>query len=142
MDSFPLIEKFYQQYCKDLSSWLPEDIIEVNLELLWQLDLVQYLDESRQDESIARYFYVIESEEKITLVNEKFVVWIVPDISTSPPKTYTLVALNHPNCPKLELAFTTAGVYNTSKLVLRVLEKFLVDIEENETFLSNIALEG
>jgi hypothetical protein len=38
----------------------------------------------------------------------------------------------------LELCFITSGVYNTSRLVLRVLEKFLVEIEENEKLLKTL----
>lgn len=138
MDNLSMLELCYQKYCKDLSSWLPEDIVDVNLELLWEMDLVQYLDETRHDPALTRYFHVIETEEKITLVNDEFVVWIVPDITENTPKTFTLIALNQPKHPKLELAFTTTGVYNTSKLVLRVLEKFLMEIQENEQLISNI----
>jgi hypothetical protein len=43
-----------------------------------------------------------------------------------------LIALNQKGIPRLELAFLTTDVYNTSKLVLRILEKFLHEIQENE----------
>lgn len=138
MDNISILEECYKMFSKDLCAWLPEGIIDVNLELLWEMDLIEYLDESKHDPTLTRYFHVIETEEKITLVNEEFVVWIVPDIENNIAKTFTLIALNSSKHPKLELAFTTTGVYNTSKLVLRVLEKFLMEIQENETFISQI----
>jgi hypothetical protein len=53
------------------------------------------------------------------------------------PLTYTLIALNRGDCePQLEVAFIASGVYNSSKLVLKVLEKFLIEIQETETTLA------
>lgn len=133
MDNISLLEECYKLYSKNLKAWLPEDIIDVDLEILWEMDLVEYLDESNYDPSLTRYFHVIETEDKITLVNEDFVVWIVPEVVEGVPKTFTLIALNDRRHPKLTMAFTTKGVYNTSKLVLRVLEKYLKEIQENES---------
>lgn len=132
MDNISLLEECYKLYSRDLQAWLPEDIVDVDLEVLWEMNLVEYLDESNRDPSLTRYFHVIETEEKITLVNDEFVVWIVPEIVDGSPKTFTLIALNDRSHPKLAMAFTTCGVYNTSKLVLRVLEKYLMEIQENE----------
>lgn len=138
MDNISLLEECYKRYSKNLYSWLPEDVIEINLDILWELDLLHYLDDETHDPTLTRYFHVIETEEKITLINDDFVVWIVPDICNDIPKTFTMIALNESNFPKLELAFTTTGVYNTSKLVLRVLEKLLMEIQENKDFIEKI----
>lgn len=139
MDHLSILETYYRKYIEDLNSWLPEGIIDVNLGLLRSFNLLNYRDESVIDPTLTRYFQVIESEEKITLVNEDFVVWIVPYNFDELPTTYILIALNQPNHPKIELAYSTSGVYNTSTLVLRVLEKFLMEIEENERVMSQIS---
>lgn len=135
MNKIKIIEDQYKEFSKNISYWLPEGIVEVDLMLLQRLNLLQYHSSQKKDPRLTRYFHVIESSEKITLFNDLFVVWIVPDKIAQSPITYTLIALN-PKQPHLELAYSTTGVYNTSKLVLRILEKFLEEIQENEEILS------
>jgi len=139
MDNISLLEECYKKYSQNLGAWLPDGITEVNLELLHELDLLKYYNSESHDPALTRYFHVIETEDKITLINEEFIVWIVPDNINEMPKTYTLIALNsETSVPKLEMAFVTTGVYNTSRLVLRVLEKYLKDIQEYEEIISSI----
>ncbi|MFA6914835.1 MAG: hypothetical protein WC222_00420 [Parachlamydiales bacterium] len=136
MDNLQVLEQHYKEYTKNLMEWIPDGIIHVDLGLLQKLDL---LDDNSTDVSLGltRYFNVIETFEKITLINEQFVIWIVPEMQNNQLVTYTLIALNNDKGPKLELAFATSGVYNSSKLVLRVLEKFLVEIQENEQLMQD-----
>ena len=129
------LESCFKSYIKNLKKWVPEDIIIVDLQLLQEHHLLHYHDPAYNDPTLTRYFHVIESEEKITLINDDFVVWIVPDKIDDAPITYTLIAINRDETPELELCFITAGVYNNSKLVLRLLEKKLLEIEENEQLL-------
>lgn len=124
-----LLEESYKKFRSDLAAFLPEGVMQMDIETLHALDLLDY--EKRKEESLTRYFHVMETEEKITLINDQFIVWIVPE-NGGEPKTLVLIALNIQGQPKLELAFLTSDVYNTSKLVLRVLEKFLHEIQENE----------
>jgi hypothetical protein len=121
-----------------MANWLPEDIITVDLNLLQKLNLLDYNDPKSEDPSLTRYFHVVESEEKITLINEDFIVWIVPEKLEDVAVTYTLIALNREGSPELELAFVNSGVYNTSKLVLRVLEKLLHETQENEEMIKKM----
>lgn len=137
MHNLSLLEACYQKYITDLSSWLPEDVIVVDLNLLHHFNLLHYHDPNYNDPALTRYFHVIESNEKITLVNDEYVVWIVPEKVEDVPVTYALIALNKPIEPELQLCFVTAGVYNTSRLVLRLLEKFLFEIEESEDLIRN-----
>lgn len=132
MDDLNRIEEFYKAFSRNILSAVPEGVTEVNLNVLHKLGLLNYHSASSYDPSLTRYFHVIETKEKITLVNEQFVVWIVPDKINDIAVTYTIIALNKPDGPKPELVFTTRGVYNTSKLVLRILEKYLLEIQENE----------
>jgi hypothetical protein len=141
MQNLFLIEESFKKYVNGLNNWIPEGVYYVNLDLLYQFDLLHFQPLSRdRDPSITRYFQIIESNEKITLINDQFVVWIVPDRLNSLPVTYTLIAHSiDEGEPKLEAAFITSGVYNSSKLVLKILEKFLGEIQENELVLTKLA---
>lgn len=138
MDDLNEIEEFFKKYSHNLRDAVPEGIIDVDLDILQKLDLLSYHTPSSYDTSLTRYFHVIETVDKITLINEQFIVWIVPDKIEDVSVTYTMIALNLPSGPKLELVFSASGVYNTSKLVLRVLEKYLSEIQENEDFMKTL----
>lgn len=140
MNNIEKLEAVYKKYIQNLSDWLPEGIIRVDLGLLQEMNLLDFDKEiQKPDDSLTRYFQVIEQEDKITLVNEEYVIWIVPSSNEEIAATYTLVALNRVRRePELELAFSVSGVYNTSKMVLRLLEKFLADIQENEDALKRL----
>lgn len=138
MHNFSLLEEYYKKYIKDLYSWIPEGIYFINLELLHHFDLLHFQPNAEyKDPILTRYFHIIESPEKITLLNDEFIVWIMPDKVDHTPLTYTLIALNRgEEEPLLEAAFIAGGVYNSSKLVLKILEKFLIEIQETENTLS------
>jgi hypothetical protein len=138
MHNFPLIEECYKKFIKSLFYWIPEGIFLVNLELLHHFDLLHFQPATnRKDPNLTRYFHIIESSEKITLLNDDFIVWIIPDKINQMSVTYTLIALNKPEQEhQLEAAFIASGVYNSSKLVLRILEKFLAEIHDNEKMLA------
>jgi hypothetical protein len=137
MDNLTVLEECFKKYIKNMAYWAPEGIMQVDLNLLNQFDLLKFFDSAAQSEdSLTRYFHVVESPEKITLINEQFVIWIVPENVNGTPTTYALVAINHPTDLHLEIVFSVTGVYNTSWLVLRVLEKYLKDIQETEDLLN------
>lgn len=122
------LEALYQRYMLNLSEWLPDGVIDINLEILHTLNLLNF-HRGFEDSALTRYFQVVESEDKLTLVNEDFIIWIVPEKGNTFPITYTLIALNKEDEIHLELAFATSGVYNHSHLVLRLLEKYLLEIQ-------------
>lgn len=138
MHNLAVIESWYQKFIQDMPTWLPEDIMSVDLNLLQKMNLLDYNDPESESSSLTRYFHVVESEEKITLINEEFIVWIVPEKVDDVAITYTLVAVNKGGEPELEVAFVNSGVYNTSKLVLRILEKVLQEIQENEEMIKKM----
>jgi hypothetical protein len=138
MHNLPIIEECYKRFTRKLPHLLPEGIIDVNLKLLRDMNLLHFTDvKSIEDEAITRYFHVVETQEKITLINDEFIVWIVPSQDEAIQRTTVLVALNNKPMPDLELAFLTNGVYNTSWLVLRILEKMLDEIHENEKLIKS-----
>lgn len=138
MNNPAVLEACYKRYMQDIQKWLPDGIIEVDLHVLHKLDLLNFHSPNLNDSALTRYFHVVESDEKLTLVNDQFIVWIVPEKNEENPMTYTLIALNRDEEVQLELAFVTKGIYNSSRLVLRVLEKYLLDIQNTEEQLNNL----
>lgn len=144
MHNLEVIEECYKKFIKSLNFWIPEGIYYIDLQLLHHFDLLHFQPPiTRKDPVLTRYFHMVESPEKITLFNDEFVVWIIPDKIEHHSVTYTLIALNPSDRePQLEAAFIASGIYNTSKLVLKVLEKFLIEIQETETLLSSFPRES
>jgi hypothetical protein len=138
MDDISQLEECYKKYMKNVTNWLPEGIIDVDLKLLKRFGLLNFHLKGKRDPALTRYFNVIETAEKITLINDQFIVWIVPEKINDTPITFTLIALNRED-PHLELAFSASGVYNSSRLVLRILEMFLQEIQDTEDTLIKLA---
>jgi hypothetical protein len=134
------LEKAYQEYMHHLDQWAHDGILQVDLPLLHECNILESFDEETEDEDdLTQYFHVIESIDKVTLFNEQFIVWIVPKMQEENPLTFVLIALRDGNDqPHLELVFTTQGVYNTPKFVLKVLQHFLIDMLETEAAIDNI----
>jgi hypothetical protein len=131
MDKIAALDSLYEHYIKNLSELIPDGIVQVDLQVLQRMGLLQ--EETTLDsKSLTRFFHVVEAKDKITLFNEQFVIWIVPEKVHNEPLTLVLIAIEQEHKTKLEMGFTMTGIYNTSRLVLRVLEKYLAEIQENE----------
>ena len=123
------IEKAYADFTHNLLGWSPDSIISVDLNLLKELDILSHKQlENSTFEDFAHLFQVIETNDKVTLHNEQFLVWIIPKMIKDAPTTQIMIAQIQKNSPKLELIFSTVGVYNTPKYILKVLEKLLSEI--------------
>lgn len=134
------IDATYRLFANNLSDWLPEGVVEIGLSELHDLGLTRLAEaDERVLAPITRQFHVIESQDKITLFNQQFLVWMVPQNNDPEPATFVFIALNGEPTPRLELVFETRGVYNSSKMVLDILEQFLVEIQENERVIKNFA---
>jgi hypothetical protein len=132
------IEEAYKQFVNDLPSWVHDGILSIDLQFLHEQGLVNSLHDSDDStDDLTQYFHVIESVEKVTLFNDQFIVWIIPKMECEQPTTYVLIALNHPEKANLEIVFTTRGVYNTPRHVLKVLQHFLLDMLETEATLTS-----
>lgn len=131
------LELSFQRYVQNLSEWLPDGVLNVDLALLQRLNLLDFASELPNSASITQYFHVVEAEEKITLFNDHYVIWIVPSLVDNMPTTFVLVALREEQNLHLELAFATSGIYNTSQLVLKVLEKLLLEVQETQEELNH-----
>ncbi len=123
------LEKAYSDFTQNLLGWSPDSIISVDLQLLKELDILSHKQlESSTFEDFAHLFQVIETNDKVTLYNEQFAVWIIPKIIKDAPTTQIMIAHVQKSSPKLELIFSTVGVYNTPKYILKVLEKLLSEM--------------
>lgn len=132
------IEESYKEFMSNLPQWAHDGIIPIDLNFLHDQGLLGSLSEEASDpDDLTQYFHVIESVEKVTLFNEQFIVWIIPRMESDQPMTYVLIALIQADKPHLEIVFTTNGVYNTPKYVLKVLQHFLVDMLETEATLTS-----
>lgn len=129
------LEKAFEGYISNLPNYIPDGLFTVDFELLQELNLVNNDEQEKNNianDFLNESFYVIESEDKLTLFNQKYSIWIFPQVVGNAPMTFTLIARNENENPHLEMGFTTAGIYNHSSLVLKVLERFLEEIDENE----------
>ena len=131
------LEELYHEYSENLTKWIHDGIINVDLNLLHEYSLLNDVDEEDLDD-LTQYFHVIENIEKVTLFNEQFAIWIIPKMEIENPTTFVLIALIQNDHPQLEIVFQTNGVYNTPKYVLKVLQHFLVDMLETEATLTAI----
>ncbi|HSX38496.1 MAG TPA: hypothetical protein VLE95_06670 [Chlamydiales bacterium] len=137
------IEETYKQFTGDLSRWVHDGILTIDLHTLHEQGLLDSLQEDHGDpDDLTQYFHVIESVEKVTLFNEQFIVWIVPKMEEDQPMTLVMIALNHPDKATLEIVFSTKGVYNTPRYVLKVLQYFLADMLDTEETLTSFEKNG
>lgn len=136
-----VLEEAYKSYTKDINQATPDGVIPVNLPLLHEMGILQ--DEQKEsiqedDDSFSQYFHVIETEEKVTLFNEQFAIWITPQNGEQTPSTLTFIAMMQEEKPRLEVVFSASGVYNSPKYILKVLQHFLKEMVDTESFLSSV----
>lgn len=142
MQDLAVIEKYYNNFSSHLAELIPEGIYPITLSLLHHFDLLHFkpVGERKDRLLLPYYFHVIENPDKITLINDEFVIWVVPSTNGSEKPTYAMIALQDKNKElRLEIAVIASGVYNNSKLLLNIIEKFLIEIQENEKTLSSFS---
>ena len=133
------LEEAYKDFTENFQKWAPDGFINVNLQLLQELGLLNNSEfENSDSESLSQQFHVIETSDKVTLFNKQFAIWIVPQLDTELPSTLILISLIQNLKPHLEIVYTTSGVYNTPKYILRVLQHFLTEVLDTEAILSSI----
>jgi hypothetical protein len=135
-----ILEEAYQEFSKDLTKWVHDGFIQVDMKLLNDLGLLNSaeLEHSVSDAHLNHFFHIIETPDKVTLFNEQFAIWIVPEMIDDIPTTTTLIALLQTNKPHLEIVYTTSGVYNTPKYILKILQHYLEEVQDTEKVISSI----
>ena len=133
-----VLEESYQEFSQNLKKWIPDGVIHVDLRLLNEMGLLSNaeLEHSINEANLTLYFHIIETPDKVTLFNEQFAIWIVPQLVDEVPTTTTLIALVQTSKPRLEIVYQTTGVYNTPKYILKVLQHFLTEVQDTEAIIS------
>ncbi len=135
-----ILEEAYQEFSKDLPKWVHDGVIHVDMKLLSDLGLLSSaeLEQSITDAYINQHFHIIETPDKVTLFNDQFAIWIVPELLDDIPTTTTFIALLQNNKPHLEIVYMTSGVYNTPRYILKILQHFLAEVQDTEAVISAI----
>ncbi len=133
------LEEAFKNFTENFSKLAPDGVIPVNLNLLNEIGLLNHTElENNNGDAITQYFNVIEASDKVTLFNQQFAVWIVPKMVENHPMTLTFISLLQNDKPHLEIVFSTSGVYNTPKYILKVLQHFLKEVLDTEAIISSI----
>ena len=138
MDPEKLEEAFHEFY-QNFSKWLPDGVVSININTLSDLGLLstKKIEEETTD-SLSHKFHVIEVGDRVTLYNEQFVIWILPQNQGETSSTITMIALLQNNKPHLEIVYTNTGIYNTPRYILKVLEHYISEVIDTEAILSSI----
>ncbi len=133
------LERAFDEFFSDLSYFNHDGIIDVDLPFLRDNSLLNCTDQDQdQLQQHPFYFHVIEEDEKVTLFNHQFAVWIVPQHGESEKETLILLSSIEDTTPLLELVYCTKGIYNSPKYILRVLRHFLKEVLENEEIIQRL----
>ena len=133
------LEEAFREFSTNLQKWVPEGVINIDLKVLHELDLLNHSEweNSVSDSNLTQYFHIIETPDKVTLFNDQFAIWIVPQLINETSITTTYIALIQGPKPHLEIVYTTIGVYNAPKYILKVLQHFLTEVQDTEKALSS-----
>lgn len=134
------LEEAFKEFSQNLGKYAPDGVISVDLPMLQDLGLLKHkeLSQMTSHEDLMHYFHVLETPDKVTLFNEQFAIWILPQMSNETAITLTFIALLHQDKPHLELVFSTSGVYNSPKFILKILEHFLTEVTDTEALISSM----
>jgi hypothetical protein len=134
-----VLEEHFQSFIKNLPAYLPDGIAAVDIKLIEELGLLKIEDIDKQShETINHYFHVLETPDKITLYNDAFSIWIVPHNTESTSKTFIFIGLLQSKTPHLEMAFSTEGVFNTPKYIMKILQHYLNEVQDVEAFIASM----
>lgn len=140
MVSIEQLDIFFDHLTKNTKDLLPDGILDINIKTLHTLQLLS--EESSMDEiPESHLLQAVESEGKITLYNDRFALWIVPQVGASPSATVVYVATHNDAGVRAELGFRTTGVHNKSKTILRLIDKFLIDIQDTDSIIASFEQE-
>lgn len=133
------LEEAFLEFTNNFQKWMPDGVISINLSVLNELGLLknEHFDHT-STEDLMHYFHVLETADKVTLFNDKFAIWIVPKMEEDIASTLTFIALLQKEKPHLEIVFCTEGVYNTPRHILKVLQHYLTEVVDTESFISSM----
>jgi hypothetical protein len=136
--SIEQLDAFFQKLSTNTGELFPDGIVNINVKVLHDLHLLSEDPPTIHETPVSSLLQAIESEGKITLYNEKFALWIVPQAHASPPTTITFIARRTGEAISPEVAFRTQGIHNRSKTILRIIDRFLAEIQETESVIASL----
>lgn len=135
--SIEQLDAFFEHLSSHTTDLLPDGIMDINVKTLHALHLLaDEIPMPGATPPASALLQAIESGGKITLFNEKFALWIVPQKNADPASTIVFIARRADEDIKPEIAFRTSGIHNRSKTILKLIDRFLADIQETETVIS------
>lgn len=131
------LDTFFETLSQNTGDFLPDGIMDVSVKTLHHLHLLT--EEASEGElQPSHLLQAVESDGRITLFNERFALWIVPQVGADPSCTIVYIATHQDGDLRAELAFRTSGIHNKSKTILRLIDRFLADIQETDSLLSQL----
>ena len=138
MDEKEELELAFKKAMEEFPQLPSEALIEVDVKLLDSIGLTNEGEYVNPSEAFERSFKVMEGGSRITLYNQQFIIWIIPEILDGVPATYAFIGIRDKETVKLEVVFLAKGSFNSSRLVLRLLDRYLTEIQENEELIHRI----
>lgn len=132
------LEEAFRDFNENFQKWIPDGIIDIDIEFLCDIGFIADMENDTDEEDVTQYFHVLETPDKITLYNEKFAIWIVPKALGDTSTTLTYISILQKKKLTPELIFSTSGVYNSPKFILKVLQYFLIEVIDTEAVISSI----
>lgn len=134
-----VLEEHFQNFIQNLPKYLPDGVVCVDVRLMEELGLlsVDKMEKDNQD-PLSHYFHVLETQDKITLYNDIFSIWIVPQNAESASKTFIFIGILQNKIPHLEMAFYTEGVFNTPKYIMKILQHYLNEVQDVEALIASM----
>lgn len=136
MISIEQLDAFFDHLLSHTCDLLPDGILDINVKTLHSLHLLSDALPVSGGVPASTLLQAIESGGKITLYNEKFALWIVPKKNADNASTTVFIARRTDDDIKPEIAFRTIGIHNRSRTILKLIDRFLADIQETETVIS------
>lgn len=132
------LDYYYNKIIKGVASIPKDEIVEVNQKFIDEIGIGQKDRLSTEKDRIQRRFHVVETNDRITLWNQYYVIWIIPNQMEEELKTIVLIADNRPKEPKLLNILFIKGIYNNSTFILQLIDQMLAELQENDQFIVDI----
>ena len=136
--SMEQLDGFFQRLSANTGEFFPDGVVDINVKILHTLGLLSDAPPALLEAPASSLLQAVESDGRITLFNEKFALWIVPQANTPVPTTVTFIARRAGEVFSPEVAFRTQGIHNRSKTILRIIDRFLAEIQETESVIAKL----
>jgi hypothetical protein len=133
------LDEFFEKFSSNPAQYFPDGILDIDIKTLNEYNLLSEEKKSQRKIPIVHYLKIHDSQDRITLFNDHFAVWIVPEKDSFYTTVY--IAKFQDGDLKIEIAFRAEGLHNKSKTILRLVERFLTDIQETDSMLNELEVQ-